>query len=160
MRWIVPVLAIVVILVAVPVVNAQITRPEIYWRIEKPGRPGDVAVVAFFLGTLEDNRPKPVPDAKYSASVKAGGKPEPVSVNIVGGVAYAFVSIPLEMLTGGSVVLNVTASSEMYGVTLTRTIDITVEPDWLALGVLASVAFPFLVPMLFLLRKVGRDDSS
>jgi hypothetical protein len=154
MRWIVPVLAIVVILVAVPVVNAQITRPEIYWRIEKPGRPGDVAVVAFFLGTLEENRPKPVPDAKYSASVKVGAKPEPVSVNVVGGIAYAFVGIPLEMLTGGRVVLNITASSEMYGITLTRTIAINVEPDWVALGVPASVAVPFLVPVLFLLRRV------
>jgi hypothetical protein len=154
MRWIVPVLAIVVILVAVPVVNAQITRPEIYWRIEKPGRPGDVAVVAFFLGTLEENRPKPVPDAKYSASVKVGAKPEPVSVNVVGGIAYAFVGISLEMLTGGRVVLNITASSEMYGITLTRTIAINVEPDWVALGVPASVAVPFLVPVLFLLRRV------
>jgi hypothetical protein len=147
-------LAIVVILVAVPVVNAQITRPEIYWRIEKPGRPGDVAVVAFFLGTLEENRPKPVPDAKYSASVKVGAKPEPVSVNVVGGIAYAFVGISLEMLTGGRVVLNITASSEMYGITLTRTIAINVEPDWVALGVPASVAVPFLVPVLFLLRRV------
>ena len=154
MRWLVPVLIIVVILMAVPAVNAQITRPEIYWRIEKPGRPGDVAVVAFFLGTLEDNRPKPVPDAKYSASVQIGGKPEPVSVNVVGGIAYAFVGVPLEMLTGGRAVLNVTASSEMYGITLTRTITITVEPDWVALGVLASVAVPFLVPILFLLRRV------
>jgi hypothetical protein len=154
MRWLVPVLAVVAILVAVPAVNAQIARPEIYWRIEKPGRPGDVAVVAFFLGTLEENRPKPVPDAKYSASVQTGGKPEPVSVNVVGGIAYAFVGIPLEMLTGGSAVLNVTASSEMYGLTLTRTITITVEPDWVALGVLASVAVPFLVPALFLLRRV------
>jgi hypothetical protein len=154
MRWLVPVLATVVVLMTVPAASAQITRPEIYWRIEKPGRPGDIAVVAFFLGTLEENRPKPVPDAKYSASVKTGGKPEPVSVNVVGGIAYAFVSIPLEMLTGGSAVLNVTASSEMYGITLTRTITITVEPDWVALGVLASVAVPFLVPMLFLLRRV------
>jgi hypothetical protein len=154
MRWLVPVLATVVILVAVPAVNAQIARPEIYWRIEKPGRPGDVAVVAFFLGTLEENRPRPVPDAKYSAFVKVGAKPEPVSVNVVGGIAYAFVGIPLEMLTGGRVVLNITASSEMYGTTLTRTIAITVEPDWVALGVLASIAVPFLVPVLFLLRRV------
>lgn len=154
MRWLVPVLAIVAILMAVPAASAQIARPEIYWRIEKPGRPGDVAVVAFFLGALEDNRPKPVPDAKYSAYVKAGGKPEPVSVNVVGGIAYAIVSIPLEMLTGGSAVLNVTASSEMYGITLTRTIAITVEPDWVALGVLASVAVPFLIPILFFLRRV------
>jgi hypothetical protein len=154
MRWLVPVLVIATIVIAVPAVNAQITRPEIYWRIEKPGRPGDVAVVAFFLGTLESERPKPVPDAKYSAFVQTGGKSEPVSVNVVGGIAYAFVSIPLEMLTGGRAVLNVTASSEMYGLTLTRTITITVEPDWVALGVLATVAVPFLVPALFLLRRV------
>jgi len=154
MRWLVPVLAAFAILMAVPVVAAQITRPEIYWRIEKPGRPGDVAVVAFFLGTLESGRPKPVPDAKYSAFVQTGGKPEPISVNVIGGIAYAFVSIPLEMLTGGRVVLNVTASSEMYGIMLTRTIVISVEPDWVALGVLASVAVPFVVPMFFLLRRV------
>ncbi|MEM2233972.1 MAG: hypothetical protein QXP81_10600 [Nitrososphaerota archaeon] len=142
---------LLLIAVTVPLASSEVMRPEIYWRVERQARPGETLVVAFFLGSIEPatGSPRPVPDATYSAHLIGGARTQPVTVEVRGGVAYALVPVPLEMLLGGSLTLNLTASSEMYGTALHKVVRVGVEPDLVALGVLASVAVPFLVPLLF-----------
>lgn len=128
--------------------EAQPLRPELYWRVDKYGRPGDELTVAFFLGTVDPSGvPKPVPDARYQASLR--GSRDPVVVEVRGGIAYARVRVPLEMLLGGVITLNLTASSELHGITRSTTVTVRVEPDLAALGVLSSLAIPFLVVLVY-----------
>ncbi|MEM2233580.1 MAG: hypothetical protein QXP81_08595 [Nitrososphaerota archaeon] len=133
-----------VVLVAPALAASPASLPQIYWRTVNDPRPGGELTVAFFLGYLEDGRPKVVPDAVYSAAM--GGKEVPVRVE--GGIAYVTVGIPMEAIGGGRVALNLTARSEMYGISQTRSVEVTFGPDLPAILALLSLSVPLVLPLV------------
>jgi hypothetical protein len=131
---------------------AQPLQPEIYWRVVVEPRPGGEAVVAFFLGTLRNGEPSPLPDASYSAHAMIGGRSVELPVTVSGGIAYARVPVPLESILGGSVSLNLSASSESYFVRTSRQVTLSYGPDHAAVAVLALALAPSLIAAAVTLR--------
>jgi hypothetical protein len=137
---------------AIAAAQAQPIQPEIYWRVVVEPRPGGEAVVAFFLGTLRGGEPSPLPDASYSARALIGGRSVELPVTVSGGIAYAKVPVPLEDILGGSIALNLSASSESYFVRSSRQVALSYGPDHTAMAVLALALAPSVIAVAIALR--------
>jgi len=137
---------------AIVVAHAQPFQPEIYWRVVVEPRAGGEAVVAFFLGTLKNGEPSPLPDASYSAHALIGGRSVELPVTVSGGIAYARVPVPFESILGGSIPLNLSASSESYFIKSSRQVTLSYGPDHLAIAVLALALTPSAIAVVLTLR--------